>query len=174
MMRHDPIYRPITAAEFLDMDFGTDKKFELHGGVIYMMTGSTQAHSWVQVNIITWLRERLRGSGCRPHGPAMGLKITETDVRYPDVTVYCNQLSDPFTDDKALERPTVIIEVLSPSTTMFDQGSKLEEYRALPSVRTIAFIDPATSFAARSSGSRRDGSTIFFRRHVASPSPRST
>lgn len=142
-MRHDPAYRPITAAEFLEMDFGTDKKFELHDGVIYMMTGGTQAHSWVQGNVLTWLRQKLRGSGCRPHGPDMALKVSEIDVRYPDVTVYCNQSSDPFAGDKTLENPTVVIEVLSPSTTMFDQGTKLDEYRAIASVCTIAFIDPA-------------------------------
>lgn len=142
-MRRDPAYRPITAAEFLDMDFGTDKKFELHDGVIYMMTAGTRAHSWVQGNVLTWLRIKLRGSGCSPYGSDMALKIGETDVRYPDVTVYCNERSDPFSGETALENPTVIIEVLSPSTTTFDQGSKLEEYRALSTVQTIAFIDPA-------------------------------
>ena len=44
-MRADPAYRKITADEFLEMDFGTDKKFELHDGVIYMMTGGTEAHA---------------------------------------------------------------------------------------------------------------------------------
>lgn len=36
----------------------------------------------------------------------------------------------------------MIIEVLSPSTATFDQGSKLDDYRLLPTVRTIAFVDP--------------------------------
>ena len=43
-MRHDPVYRPITADEFLEMDFGTDKRFELHRGVIYMMAGGSEPH----------------------------------------------------------------------------------------------------------------------------------
>ncbi|HEV7288643.1 Uma2 family endonuclease [Sphingomonas sp.] len=155
-MRRDPAYRPITADEFLEMDFGTDKKFELHDGVIYMMTGGTQAHSWVQGNVLTWLRQKLRGSSCRPYGPDMALKVTDTDVRYPDVTVYCGQSPDPFTGETTLENPTVVIEVLSPSTTTFDQGTKLEEYRAMPSVSTIAFIDPANQLC-RSVERQTDG-----------------
>ncbi len=41
-----------------------------------------------------------------------------------------------------LSNPTVIIEILSPSTTTLDQGTKLEEYKLLSTVRTIAFVDP--------------------------------
>lgn len=142
-MRSDPAYRKITAAEFLAMDFGTDKRFELHDGVIYMMTGGTQGHSWVQGNVFAWLRARLRGGRCRPYGPDMALRIGETDIRYPDISIYCDEsVEDPLTDAKALDNPTVLIEILSPSTTTFDQGTKLEEYRAIASVRTIAFVDP--------------------------------
>jgi Uma2 family endonuclease len=142
-MRSDPAYRKITAAEFLEMDFGTDKRFELHDGVIYMMAGGTEAHSLVQGNIFAWLRMHLRGSGCRPHGPDMALRVDDTDVRYPDVTVYCDAAPrDVMSDAKLLENPVLIIEVLSPSTTTFDQGTKLEEYKRIASVRTIAFVDP--------------------------------
>jgi len=143
-MRHDPAYRPITADEFLEMDFGTDKKFELDNGVIYMMTGGTEPHAWVQGNIFAWLRARLRGTGCRPYNSDMALRISDTDVRYPDISIYCDQPPrDTLSDAKILDNPTVIIEVLSPSTTTLDQGTKLEEYRRIPSVRTIAFVDPA-------------------------------
>lgn len=148
-MRRDPAYRPITADEFLEMDFGTDKRFELDNGVIYMMTGGTEAHAWVQGNIFAWLRARLRGTGCRPYGSDMALKISEIDVRYPDVTIYCDQPPrDDLLQAKMLTNPTVVIEVLSPSTATFDQGTKLQEYRSLPSVRTIAFVDPANEMCS--------------------------
>lgn len=143
-MRRDPAYRPITADEFLDMDFGTDKKFELDNGVIYMTTGGTEPHAWVQGNILFWLRQRLRGSGCRPYGSDMAVRVSDTDVRYPDIGIYCDQPSrEELSDAKTLANPTVLIEVLSPSTATFDQGTKLEEYKSLASVRTIAFVDPA-------------------------------
>lgn len=142
-MRRDPAYRPITAEEFLAIDFGTDKKFELDDGVIYMMTGGTEQHAWVQLNILAWLRAKLRGTGCRPYGPDMGLRISETDVRYPDIAIYCaGPPRDSLRDRKALTDPAVVIEVLSAGTATFDQGTKLDEYKSLESVRTIAFVDP--------------------------------
>jgi Uma2 family endonuclease len=142
-MRLDPAYRKITADEFLDMDFGTDRKFELDDGVIVMMTGGTEAHAWVQGNIFAWLRRNLRGSGCRPYGSEMAVRVGETEVRYPDISIYCDPgPRDAFSEARALTNPTAIIEVLSPTTTRLDQGTKLEEYKRVESVRTIAFVDP--------------------------------
>lgn len=142
-MRADPAYRKITADEFLAMDFGTDRRFELDDGVIVMMAGGTEPHAWVQGNVFSWLRQRLRGSGCRPYGPDMAVQISETQIRYPDISIYCDQPPrDQLMDSSRLSDPTVLIEVLSPGTTTLDQGTKLEEYKRIPTVRTIAFVDP--------------------------------
>lgn len=142
-MRPDPAYSKITAEEFLAMDFGTDRKFELEDGVIVMMTGGTEPHAWVQGNIFAWLRSKLRGSSCRPYGSEMAVRISDTQVRYPDVSIHCDQPPrDELTDAKALPHPAVVIEVLSRSTTTLDQGTKLEEYKLIPTIRTIAFVDP--------------------------------
>jgi Uma2 family endonuclease len=141
-MATDPLYQPITVEEFLTMDFGTDRKFELSNGVIQMMTGGTETHAWVQSNVAAWLRVALRGSGCRSYGSEMGIRISETDVRYPDVSVHCGSRPEHGANVKALATPIVVIEVLSPSTATYDQGTKLEEYKALPSVELVGFIDP--------------------------------
>jgi Uma2 family endonuclease len=142
-MRLDPAYRKITADEFLAMDFGTDRKFELADGVIVSMTGGTEPHSWVKGNIHSWLRTRLRGSGCRPYDSDMAVWISETQLRYPDVSIYCDQPArDALRATKALADPTVVIEVLSPSTAALDQGEKLAEYKGIASIRTIAYVDP--------------------------------
>ncbi len=142
-MRADPAYRKITADEFLAMDFGTDRRFELEDGVIVMMGGGTEPHAWVQQNILFFLRGKLRGSHCRPYGPDMAVRVSDTNIRYPDVSIYCDKgPREPFSRDTALTDPAVIIEVLSPNTTTLDQGTKLEEYKLLPSVRTIGFVDP--------------------------------
>lgn len=142
-MRHDPLYRKITVDEFLAIDFGSDRKFELVDGAIRMMTGGTPAHSRVSSNILAYLHGRLRGTGCRAYNSDMGVCVNETDLRYPDVSVFCG---NPATRERERERafgdPTVIVEVLSGSTAKEDQGSKLAEYRELPSIETIVFVDP--------------------------------
>lgn len=142
-MRVDPAYRKITAEEFLAMDFNTDRKFELADGVIVMMGGGTEAHAWVQGNIHSWLRYKLRGTKCRPYGSEMAIRVSDTEVRYPDISIHCGGSREGLEEALALREPTAVIEVLSPSTTTLDQGSKLEEYKSVSSIRTIAFVDPA-------------------------------
>ena len=142
-MRIDPAYQKITAEEFLAIDFGTDRRFELSNGVIQMMSGGSSTHAHVAGNIYAFLRANLRGSGCVPFNSDMALRVSATDVRYPDIAVYCG--SPLFAGKRptlSFENPTVIIEVLSQSTSTLDQGTKLEEYREIASVETIVFVDP--------------------------------
>ncbi len=125
------------------MDFGTDRKFELADGVIQMMTGGSSTHSRVAGNIYFALRLALRGKPCKPFNSDMGVRVSATTVRYPDVSVYCGNPWS-FENDPALafDNPRVIFEVLSASTATLDQGTKLEEYRWLPSLDTVVFVDP--------------------------------
>ncbi len=143
-MRHDPLYRKITVDEFLAIDFGTDRKFELVDGVIRMMTGGTPAHSRVASNILIYLGTKLRGTGCRAYNSDMGVRVNDTDMRYPDVSVFCGNPATPEREEaRAFGDPTVIVEVLSSSTAKEDQGEKLAQYRELASVDTIVFVDPS-------------------------------
>ena len=141
-MRLQPEFQPITADQFLAMDFGSDRKFELVDGVIRMMTGGTSTHALVSANILSFLRVKLRGSGCLPYGSDMAVRIDETNIRYPDVSVHCG---DPASRDKpevlSFTDPKVIFEVVSPSTARIDQNAKTAEYRTLPSVDTIVLVD---------------------------------
>ncbi len=138
----NPAYRTVTAEEFVEMDFG-DAKAELVDGFIYMMAGGTVSHAAIQANLVGSLLVRLRGSGCRPFGSDMAVKTGELNVRYPDVSVYCNDPAKPENAGrKLLGDPRVVVEVLSPSTSSHDQVVKLAEYQALPGIDTILFVDP--------------------------------
>ncbi len=64
-------------------------------------------------------------------------------MRYPDVSVYCDHPIDRAAGRlKLIGDPRVIFEVLSPGTAAKDQFTKLEEYRGLPGLDTIVFVDP--------------------------------
>jgi Uma2 family endonuclease len=135
----------LKAADFLEIDFGPDRKAELDGGFIRMMAGGTRAHARVQANFMGELRNRLRGSGCRPYGSDMAIRIDDFSVRYPDLSVVCDTPSIPADDkQKAFDAPVVVIEILSPSTSAYDQSVKLKDYQSLASVDTIVFADPDT------------------------------
>lgn len=131
----------LTVEDFLEIDFGSDLKAELDNGVIRMMAGGTAAHARVQRNILRYLGQWLRGTGCSEYGSEMGVKTHWMSLRYPDVSVFCGR--DTPDNDKALtfDDPKIIFEVLSPSTAQHDLKVKLDEYQALPSVDAIVFVD---------------------------------
>ncbi len=147
-MRHDPKYEAITVKQFLSIDFRTDRKYELIDGAIKMMTGGTRAHAGVATNILLSLGLRLRGSGCRPYNSDAGIYVDETTMRYPDVSVMCEERASPETDNLiSFEHPRIVFEVLSPSTQAEDQGSKLVQYCQIASLDTIIFVDPAAELS---------------------------
>lgn len=136
-------YPLLTADEFLAIDFG-EKKAELDNGVIRMMAGGTARHARVAYNLLLALGTRLRGSGCTPYGADMATRTRDISIRYPDVSVFCGRDGPEDDDAKAFDDPRVLFEVLSAGTARTDLRVKLEEYRALPTVDTIVFVDIAT------------------------------
>jgi Uma2 family endonuclease len=136
-------YPLLTADEFLQINFG-ERKAELDNGVIRMMAGGTARHARVAGNIFGALFVRLRGSGCTPYSSDMATRTHDLSIRYPDVTVFCGHDGPEDDTAKAFPDPRVLIEVLSAGTARTDLKVKLIEYKALPSVETIVFVDIAT------------------------------
>jgi Uma2 family endonuclease len=140
-MAAEPAHNLLSAEEFLEIDFGPDRKAELDDGMIRMMAGGTVAHARVQANLIRFLGVALRGTPCRPYGSDMALKTGPRGVRYPDVSVICND-SRAKDGDRAFDNASVVFEVLSTATAEFDQTVKLREYQGLTEMQTVVFLDP--------------------------------
>lgn len=69
-------------------------------------------------------------------------RIPTENVRQPDVTIDCGPIRDDALDSTA---PSVVFEVLSPSTRKSDQICKLDEYKTVPTLRHIVLIEPDRS-----------------------------
>lgn len=136
--------RLLTVDEFLQLEFSGDegRRVELDNGRICMMAGGSGEHARVQKNIFGALFIALRGTGCAPYGPDMGIRTHDLSLRYPDVSVFCGR--DAEANDKLLEwdDPRVVVEVLSPSTKDQDERVKLHEYCAVASLDAILYADP--------------------------------
>ena len=61
------------------------------------------------------------------------------NMRQPDVTIDCAGVQPEALEATA---PTVVFEVLSPSTRTFDQVRKVDEYKTVETMRAIVLIDP--------------------------------
>ncbi|WP_419809388.1 Uma2 family endonuclease [Sphingomonas sp.] len=141
-MATQPHYPLLTADEFLQIDFG-DRKAELDNGVIRMMAGGSGRHARIAFNIMRALGNRLQGTGSTPYNSDMATRTHDLSIRYPDVTVFCGRDGPENDDLKAWDDPRILIEVLSAGNARTDLRVKLPEYKALPSVDTVIFVDTA-------------------------------
>jgi len=138
----EPRPRSMTPDEFYSWQLDQDERHELVEGVpvpLRAMTGASNAHDVILVNCIAELHTRLRGKPCRVASADTALRTAIRTSRRPDVTVDC---APPEANSYEAHRPTVVVEVLSPSTRKFDRFTKLDEYRRHPSLRHILLVDP--------------------------------
>jgi Uma2 family endonuclease len=133
-----PLSRSWTQDEFLTWASSQAGRYEFDGFQPVAMTGGTINHSLITQNIQAALRDRLRGSGCRPLGPDVGVATVGTAIRYPDALVTCS----PF-DGDALTVPGVVVifEVLSAGTSRTDRIIKVREYAAVASIRRYVILE---------------------------------
>lgn len=130
----------MSAEEFLDWRQDQPGRWELvSGSPVQMMAGAKQRHDRIVVNLIADLRNALRGGKCRPWSADIATRIPAGNVRQPDVTIDCGPVRDDALDSTA---PSVVFEVLSPSTRAFDLIRKVDEYKTVPTLRHIVLIDP--------------------------------
>jgi Uma2 family endonuclease len=138
----EPNPRRMSADEFFAWQSKQDRLYELVDGLpilpLKMMTGASQAHDRVVVNIIATLHTQLRGTPCRPTTDDLAVRIPAGNIRRPDVTIECGEGSPK---DMAVKDPRVVIEVLSPSTMNFDRVTKLPEYQSIESLSDIVLVD---------------------------------
>ena len=128
--------------DFLAWQAKQDKLYELVDGAavqpLKMMTGTTRRHDRIVINAIGLLLDQLRGGPCRPWTDAVAISIPQGNVRRPDVSVDCGELSDR---ELVAATPKLVIEVLSPSTMSFDRIVKLGEYKRVATLETILLVD---------------------------------
>lgn len=142
----------MTRDEFLQWAQTQEGRHEFDGFQPVAMTGGTRGHSQTCQNIYLALGNRLRGTGCDVLGPDAGLATVGDAVRYPDAVVTCT--NSPGT---SLLIPGVVIvfEVLSPSSDRADRIEKVQEYRAVPSIRRYVVLEhrsAALTVFSRNSG----------------------
>ncbi|MDR2213689.1 MAG: Uma2 family endonuclease [Pseudomonadales bacterium] len=133
--------RKMTAEEFLAWEAEQPERHEFIDGEIFAMTGATKRHVMVAGNAYMALRQHLAGTPCRTYMADVKVAAaTANKFFYPDVVVTCSEADHQ--DRLIVREPTLIIEVLSPSTAGHDLFKKFRHYQDTPSLREIAFIDP--------------------------------
>lgn len=131
----------VTPEEYLEIERRAECKSEYYQGEMYAMARAGWIHNLIAANTVAQLINGLRSKPCaatpsdmRVHIPATGL------YTYPDVVVVCGE--PQFLDGRrdTVVNPTLLVEILSPSTEAYDRGRKAEHYRSISSLQAYLLI----------------------------------
>ncbi|MFL5627685.1 MAG: Uma2 family endonuclease [Ktedonobacteraceae bacterium] len=134
-------YPNIDRDDYLTLDQNSQNaRYEYLEGELRMLAGGSADHSTITANLTGILYGLLRGGPCKIYNPDMQLQLSESRYVYPDVTVTCDP-RDEAPEDNKTHYPTMVIEVLSPSTEATDRGKKLLYYQAHPTIQDYILVD---------------------------------
>lgn len=149
-----PILRDLD--DFLQFLGQREDRFELVDGRLVARAGASLRHIDIQANLLAAIHARLRGSPCRVSA-SDALVMTDRSGRrgrFPDLAIRCGP-----ENGKWVERPVVLVEILSPETELVDRGQKLQEYRTISSLRHYLLV--AQDRPLIEVYSRRDGEWVY-------------
>jgi Uma2 family endonuclease len=143
--RNDMSSRPlsyVTPEEYLAQERIADVKHEYIDGAIVAMAGGSPAHSLIAANVGRGLGNRLTDSSCLVFSSDLRVSVKWGKlITYPDVSVVCGKPQYVDAERDTIVNPTLIVEVLSPSTNNYDRGEKSRLYRMLPSLAEYLLIE---------------------------------
>jgi Uma2 family endonuclease len=144
----------LTPEQYLEIERKAEYKSEYFDGEMFAMAGAREAHNLIVGNLFAQIHAHLRSGPCRVYSNDMRVRVSATGLyTYPDVLVACEvpQFLDEERD--TLLNPTLIAEVLSPSTEAYDRGRKFGHYRSIESLAEYLLVS-----------SERAGAELFTRR----------
>lgn len=131
-----------TIEEYLEMEEHSEERHEYYQGEIFAMSGPKVPHGIILRNVFLALGIQLRGKLCQPFTGELRIHIEKNTLfTYPDIFVVCGEIETRNNDDWNILNPTVIVEILSPSTRDYDHGLKFQLYRDIASLKEYVLID---------------------------------
>jgi Uma2 family endonuclease len=124
-----------TYADYLDAERGSERRHEFFDGVIVAMAGGSDEHNAIASRFVSLFGVRLP-RGCRSYTSDQRFWIAATTRgRYSDGSIICGKPDHPPHDAQATTNPSVIVEVLSPSSAGDDDGDKRRDFQSLSSLQ---------------------------------------
>ena len=146
--------RQTTVAEYFRRDNAHDYKLEFINGRIIPMAGASALHNDTAGLLTATLVTELFARGCRVWPGDMRVEVDHgASYTYPDIVVVCEEpLYRHKVHPDTLLNPTLIFEILSPSTEDRDRNEKYDQYLRIPSLQgyfLVAQDEPRIETAQR-------------------------
>jgi len=140
--------RRISFEEYVQRESRAEVKSEYHAGEVFEMSGGTIDHSRIIRNIARRLAEKFEGKPCESFESNLRVFVRALDRGfYPDAQVICGPIEyhGPDNSRTTVLNPSVVFEVLSPTTAAYDRGyergDKLQAYFSIPSLKQYVVIE---------------------------------
>lgn len=133
------VQRHVGVEEYLSEEEGSWGRHEYVDGVVFAMTGASNLHNELIGALFAHVQPQLK-SPCRSYMIDVKLQLQQkraTLFYYPDFMVTCEPRNPA---SHWIAAPSLIVEILSPSTERTDRTEKLFAYTQLPSVEAYLLV----------------------------------
>ena len=132
--------RRASYADYLAVEQTSERRHEFFDGVIVAMAGGSDEHNAIAGRFARLLGNRETGR-CRYYSPDQRFWIAaRTRGRYADGSIICGAPEHPAHDSQATTNPTIVIEVMSPSSEGDDDGEKRGDFQSLASLQAYVLV----------------------------------
>lgn len=140
--------KQMTLEEYLEFDYNAEGRYEYYDGEVFEMSGGSPEHSLLGNRIGFLLQRELIQKTCFVFNSEVLIKVPAMlPYRYGDVSALCGKpIYEDLGNQRLLLNPTLIVEVLSPSTEKFDRDLKFKAYKSIESLREYLLISQEQKF----------------------------
>jgi Uma2 family endonuclease len=134
--------RRTTEENYLATERVAGTKSEYFDGELFAMAGESFAHNQITGNIYGILWNQLKKAECKPLLSDMRIQIPpKRKFTYADMLVVCGKPEFAPGPPDNLLNPRVIVEVLSPSTELYDRTIKFRHYQEIESFTEYLLVE---------------------------------
>ena len=131
----------LTGEQYLEIERFSEIRHEYLDGLVYAMAGESRDHSRICFNLAVIVGRQLQGTACEGFSPNMKVRTGIGGLyAYPDLMIVCGEAVFHDEHGDVLLNPTVIFEVLSPSTEKYDRGEKFRRYQQIESLQDYVMV----------------------------------
>jgi phenylacetic acid degradation protein len=134
--------RHFSLKDYLDVEKHSGMRHEYYKGTVFAMAGASFEHNRIVFNMTRSLILKMQGKSCDIFGSDQRVHIPSNSLyTYPDLTIVCDPPIMSGEEEMSMTNPSVIVEVLSPTTKDYDRTTKFRLYRDIPTFQEYILID---------------------------------
>lgn len=133
----------VSLEKYLEMIAESERRLEYHDGEVIDIQSTSEAHGRISMNLSRLIDTCLLEKDCDVYAGEREVWIKDCNkMFYPDLVVVCgkHELKQMSENVRATINPSVVIEILSPSTEKYDKSFKSKCYKKMKSIKQIIYV----------------------------------